>query len=60
MALYEAKTGEAADDGFISAGSGVEGRKERGGQTGLGGDGDDDDDDDCSVYAGRMPSSPET
>ena len=60
MVLCEAKAGEAADDGCITAGSGVEGRKERGGQTGFGGDGDGDSDDDRSVYAGRMPSSPET
>jgi hypothetical protein len=47
MPLYEeAKVGEAVDDGCISAGSGVEGRKDRGGQAGFG---DDDGDDDRSV-----------
>jgi hypothetical protein len=47
MALYEeAKVGEAIDDGCKSAGFGVEGRKDRGGQAGVG---DDDDDDDRSV-----------
>jgi hypothetical protein len=45
MALYEeAKVGETVDDGCISAGSGVEGRKDGGDQTGFG-----DDDDDRSV-----------
>jgi hypothetical protein len=39
MALYEeANVGEAIDGGCISAGSGVEGRKDRGGQAGSGDD----------------------
>jgi hypothetical protein len=57
MALYEeVNAGEAVGDGCISAGSGVGGKKDRGGQTGFGGDGDEG----RSVYAGRMPGSPET
>jgi hypothetical protein len=44
MALYEEfKAGEVVDDGCTSAGSGVEGRKDRGDQAGFGNDGDDDD-----------------
>ena len=57
MTLYEeVNTGEAVDDGRISAGFGVGGKNDRGGQTGFGGDGDEG----RSVYAGRIPGSPET
>ena len=47
MALYEAvEAGEAVNDGYTSAGSGVEGRNDRGDQAGFGNDGDGDV---CSV-----------